>query len=160
MLIEYSKAQDSAEHHNQMIWIVTPTFLGFVFYILVNYQTLDVPFKPLLFLVAGCALTYLSFLVEGAYRKKQFKYDICVEIEKELRLKGQHRRMHQSGTGQRISRAIRLTLFLVLLGANVFVIWHHVDEPTLIAGSVSLASVSVMTVVEGRKSLTQLVENC
>lgn len=134
-----------------MIWIVTPAFLGFVFYILVNYEHLDVPLKPLLFFVAGCALTYLSFLVEGAYRKKQFKYDICVEIERELKLKGQHRRMRHSGTGQRISRLIRLSLFAVLIAVSTFVFWNHPD----ITGMLSLSGLTLMTALESRKALTQ-----
>lgn len=119
---EYEKAQDSAEHYNQMIWILIPAFFGFVFYIVANYDSLKIPFldQPGLIMVASFALFFMGILVEGAHAKVLLKYNICKTIEKQMKFIGQNSLVDNLGIGQGYSinviRSVRKTLIWLFAG--------------------------------------------
>ena len=95
VIMGYEKAQDSAEHHNTMIWVLMPIALSFWLYmlkILFLERTLEgpywVPFVILSFAVSSMVI--FSSLIESANEKKMLKYELCKAIERAYNLIRQH----------------------------------------------------------------------
>lgn len=129
VLIEYQKAQDSAEHYNTMTWTLVSMGIGFSLTILYMVVVLDNIKNPLLNLIAlftgAFVLFYFSFLIESAYEKKVFKYKICQKIERKLGFIGQNCKVEKlpiSGLdfkGVYIFRGIKLLLFIFYILAII-----------------------------------------
>ena len=110
LLVEYQKSQDSAEHHDTLLWTATGlivTGLIAIFSFAANHQS------SLVFPVLGMILSALLwfFVYSFASFRKQ-KYDRCKEIELELEMK-QH---SESRSGSQ-----RMVVFL--LSALSFIVW-------------------------------------
>lgn len=125
ILVEYQKAQDSAEHYDTMIWIMIPILLGFSISILylVFYPSefiLPINLKLVLLIFGGFSLFYFGFLIESANQKKQYKYSICKDIEKKYKfIFKQHRNVDNlflskvDYKGNNIMRAARFILYIL-----------------------------------------------
>lgn len=85
VLVEYEKAQDSAEHYNSLLWTLISVGIGLSLIILYKLPT-EVP-DPMIALVVifvgMFTFNYFSNIVEAAHRKKCLKYELCKKIEKE-----------------------------------------------------------------------------
>lgn len=83
-LVEYEKAQDSAEHYNTMVWTLVSIGIGFSLTILYKVWTVTLnDFRGTFMLYIGFfSLFYFGFLIESANEKRTMKYKICQEIEK------------------------------------------------------------------------------
>jgi hypothetical protein len=83
-LIAYQKAQDSAEHYNNMSWTLITVGLGFSLTILYKSLTMEGAHLKLGMLIVGLLVVrYFSYLIEGAQEKKEWKYFYCQKIEEE-----------------------------------------------------------------------------
>jgi hypothetical protein len=89
LLVEYEKAQDSAQHHDSLLW----TSVSFIFggmLVLLGFvlDSLDKKeAKSILWIVSvlGILLTVVAVLIAFQFnRVKQFKYDRCREIEEQI----------------------------------------------------------------------------
>jgi hypothetical protein len=120
LLVEYQKAQDSAEHHDNLVGNVTSLWLGsavFIGFVLSGLASRDAAhYKTVLYLVIalGMFLTFLVWTWAGrASKLKKRKYDRCKEIERTLGMK-QHL---QVGEARRWQDYAYTTLLLLLLAA-------------------------------------------
>ena len=94
MLVEYQKAQDSAEHYNTMTWTLISILFAFSLLILrtilLDINSSGWQFSLLgkwtvingILLIGTLSWIYFVYLIEGANQKKKLKYLICQEIEK------------------------------------------------------------------------------
>jgi len=157
-LIEYQKAQDSAEHHNNLMWTLIATGIGFSITILylVWTQSLDI-FTKLIFLFIGSfVLFYFSFIIEVSNENKRMKYNICKEIEKEYKFIGQHlqtKKLPISNVldGMKIFRSMKglLWFFYVLLIINFSIVgFENFNLIFLIGFVLSLLAVLLSIIVE------------
>ncbi|MEK6844604.1 MAG: hypothetical protein AABX83_04235 [Nanoarchaeota archaeon] len=93
-MLEYEKAQDSAEHYNTMVWTLISLILAFSL-LIIKTILLDINSSGWTFhligkwtIISGILLIgtlswmYFGYLIEGANQKKKWKYIICQEIEK------------------------------------------------------------------------------
>lgn len=93
-MIEYEKAQDSAEHYNTMTWTLTSIILVFSLIILktilldINSSGWQFSFIGKWTIISGMLLIgsvswiYFGVLIEGANQKKKLKYFICQDLER------------------------------------------------------------------------------
>lgn len=120
LLVEYQKAQDSAEHHDNLVgsvtslWLGSAIFIGFVLSGLASRQAAH--YKTVLYLVIALGM-FLTFLVwtwaNRASKLKKLKYDRCKEIEQALGMK-QHLRV---GPARRWQDYAYTALLVLLLAA-------------------------------------------
>ena len=91
-LLEYQKAQDSAEHYNTMIWTLISIGIGFSLLILkvVWFEDNDSLLELISLFFGFFSLFYFSFLIESANEKKLLKYHVCKEIETQYGFIGQN----------------------------------------------------------------------
>ena len=101
LLVEYQKAQDSAEHHDNLVGAVTSLWLGsaiFIGFVLSGLASSDAAqFKVVLYFVIalGMLLTVLvGTWADRATKLKKLKYNRCKEIEGVLGMK-QHLRVDE-----------------------------------------------------------------
>ena len=93
-MLEYEKAQDSAEHYNIMVWTLISIIFAFSLLIL-RTILLDINSSGWTFSLVGkftvingllligtLSWVYFGYLIEGADEKKKWKHFICQEIEK------------------------------------------------------------------------------
>lgn len=98
ILIEYEKAQDSAEHHNNSMWTLIYMGLGLSILILYVFWTIDTRVdsvkidlpKYMMLSFGSIILGYFSKIIEDTHKNKKIKYKICKEIEKKHHFIGQH----------------------------------------------------------------------
>lgn len=118
-LVEYQKAQDSAEHHNTIMWTLINVGIGFSLTILylVWTQSLNILTK-LVFLFTGTfVLFYFSFIIEKTNETKNLKYNICKRIEKDYNFIGQNRltenlKVSKMFKGMLIFRSMKILLWI------------------------------------------------
>jgi hypothetical protein len=99
LLVEYQKAQDSAEHHDNIVgsvtslWLGSAIFIGFVLSGLASGDAADYKSVLYLVIVLGMLLTVLvwTWATRVSELKKQ-KYERCKEIERILGME-QHLRV-------------------------------------------------------------------
>jgi hypothetical protein len=116
LLVEYQKAQDSAEHHDNLVGSVTSLWLGsaiFIGFVLSGLASTNADhYKPVLYLVIvlGMFLTFLVWTWAGrASKLKNQKYDRCKEIEGILGMK-QHLAVGEARRWQDYAYTILLLL--------------------------------------------------
>ena len=122
LLVEYQKAQDSAEHHDGRVanvttlWVGTAVLMGFVLSALTTKGAVRDHWLVLVLLGAiGIFLTYTAWRwSERANALKRQKYDRCVEIEEKLGL-WQHRDVKKPSRWQS-EWAYRGLIFLFIAG--------------------------------------------
>lgn len=100
LLVEYQKAQDSAEHHDNLIWTTTGIILGgmliLIGSILRYLESIKYPF--LIFYISLLSIALIIFLwkfQESLKNIKIQKYDRCKDIEKDLKDKKGNQIMKQ-----------------------------------------------------------------
>jgi hypothetical protein len=116
LLVEYQKAQDSAEHHDNLVgsvtslWLGSAIFIGFVLSGLASRHAAH--YKIVLYLVIALGM-FLTFLVwtwaDRASKLKKLKYDRCKEIEQALGME-QHLRVGEARSWQDYAYTILLAL--------------------------------------------------
>jgi hypothetical protein len=129
-LIEYQKAQDSAEHHNNIMWTLINVGIGFSLTILyLAYTNLEILIKLILLFIGSFALFYFSFIIESSNEMKNKKYDICKQIEKEHNFIGQNNsienlKISKMIDGMKIFRLMKATLWILYVAsiANLIII--------------------------------------
>jgi len=95
LLVEYQKAQDSAEHHDYLSWIATSILAGGMLILLGGMiepiSQMDQTQRAVLIMASllGLILSFifLSFLILSFRNKKNAKYKRCQDIEEEIERK-------------------------------------------------------------------------
>lgn len=134
-LIEYQKAQDSAEHFDTMIW--TLISIGIVasiiiFHIFWTDRPENIVYALIMLISGAFIIYYFSFLIEKANQIKIMKYDRCKDIEKDLGLK-QHIEVNDLSLsrklpGIKIFRLARLIIyFAYVLSINSVLFIPEID---------------------------------
>ena len=121
LLVEYQAAQDSAQHHDSLVWSINSVvwagslvLLGFI----LDHAT--EPGLKLILLILSVLGVLLSVKVWiythqlGALKKH--KYDRCKEIERELGLR-QHTTVHWASGRQKFLYNIVMLLFIIVWAA-------------------------------------------
>lgn len=95
ILIEYQKAQDSAEHYNTIVWTLMSVGIGLSLIILykVHSQEQNPLLEMIMLFVGMFVLFYFSYLIESATERKMWKYYVCQRIEWENGFIGQNRKI-------------------------------------------------------------------
>ena len=118
LLSEYQKAQDSAEHHDNLVWTVSSIIIAGML-VLIGLSLDNLANQSLRFLISSIAIfgIILSiFLWKFKYSFKIIKnqkYARCKEIEKNLEMK-QHRESKYSERVQTKFYRIILILFILI----------------------------------------------
>ena len=118
-LVEYQKAQDSAEHHDTLVWNITSLnwvgsalLMGFVLNGLSTAQCLSQ--KIALIVVSLVGIVLASLIWRWVYQMrglKVAKYDRCKELEKYLGMK-QHSDLSYKPGSMTVTYGILMSLFL------------------------------------------------
>ena len=121
-LTEYQKAQDSAEHHNTIMWTLINVGIGFsltILYLVWTTQNLDALTKLISLFIGALTLFYFSFIIETSNERIKIKYNLCKQIEKEYKFIGQHSLIKDflgiKNGGIMILRLMKLILFFMYL---------------------------------------------
>lgn len=125
LLVEYEKAQDSAQHHDTLVWtVVSFIFSGMLVLLGFVVSSLDKPqLKDVLYAVSGLGVlvTLAAILIALQFNSiKRFKYERCREIEK-LWGGRQHKDVPYRAGSQRIGLLI---ISFVFFAVWVIVICH------------------------------------
>jgi hypothetical protein len=127
LLVEYQAAQDSAQHHDQLIWSITSilwasglVLLGLVISAM-DRPGLRIP------LSIGCVLAiavtaYLWWCVRLMRAIKVQRYDHCKSIEKQLGLKLHSQLVYAAGSQTKWYTWIMLLYLLIWVGV-IALIW-------------------------------------
>lgn len=90
MYLEYGKAQDSAEHHDSLVWITTSVILGasvVLIGVVLDYISKN-QFNPIIATaISSLGLILILFqiyLQRGFRHARNYKYEECKRIEKDL----------------------------------------------------------------------------
>lgn len=125
LLVEYQKAQDSAQHHDSLLWtsasIIFGAMLVLLGFVVDNIGKQDV--KQIMYFVSslGILLTICTTIFAFQFNAiKRFKYKRCKEIEKLLGAQ-QHQDVPHSKFSQRLALVIIALLFLFVWGG---VLWQ------------------------------------
>lgn len=126
ILIEYEKAQDSAEHHNNNMWTLIHIGLGLSVIILyafwtidtrVDYVKIDLP-KYMMLFFGSIILGYFGKIIEDAHKNKKIKYNICQEIENKYHFIGQHSKTkNQKNFNINVLRIIIIFIFIFYISS-------------------------------------------
>ena len=114
VLVEYQKAQDSAEHYNTMIWTLVSLGFALSLWIINNFYTnksIEPDYLLLTLFFGTFVLAYFSKLVEKANKNKNLKYDICKDIEEKYGFVGKQHINTSGSSGIGIFRFITLFIF-------------------------------------------------
>jgi hypothetical protein len=109
--LEYEKAQDSAEHHNNLAWAAIGIFLPAIAALFAFATTNHATMKPYwLVPAAGICLTFLFvYIFEGLANVMRQKYERCKQIEAQMGMQ-QH-----SNVKMRLRARPAIWLFCVLV---------------------------------------------
>jgi hypothetical protein len=123
LIAEYQKTQDSAEHHDNLLWIVVALILSGMAAIVtlaLKHPSEYVPAADFIFPSLGIILsTLLCFCVYSFGLIRNQKYGRCKAIESELGM-AQHR-----GTGATHQRAV---VFILSMGSLIgFLVWLSLE---------------------------------
>jgi len=134
-MIEYQKAQDSAEYYNSMIWTLMSIGIAVSLIILHIFWTNrpEILYSLAMLFIGAFVLFYFSYLIEGAHEKKKYKYGICKKIEREYRFLGQNfgvdnLPISKNKYGIKMFRWMKITLFLLYLFSIIFGLGSAVIE--------------------------------
>jgi hypothetical protein len=127
LVIEYQKAQDSAEHHDSLLWTVTSiiwagnlVLLGLV---LVSIKNKDLRIILTFLSVFGILLVVSMFLfaILFSYIKRQ-KYKRCKDLEETLGFK-QHKELKYPNCVQTLLYFFITIIFLIIWVAVMVTVW-------------------------------------
>lgn len=119
-LIEYEKAQDSAQHHDNLIWSVSTltwgvssVLLGFV---LTSLETMKYRILLLLFCVLGIFIILCAWYFTIQFRSiRGQKYKRCKELEEVFSFTQHTNLIHPQGSQIKLYSAV-MVLFLLTWG--------------------------------------------
>jgi hypothetical protein len=127
LLVEYQASQDSAQHHDQLVWSITSilwasslVLLGLVLTAM-RQPGLQCP----LTIVGSLAIVLNLYLWLCAWQMRNVKvqkYRRCVAIEKQLGLV-QHTELHYPRGIQTAGYAVVMILFLVVWAVVIAFVW-------------------------------------
>ncbi len=131
-LVEYQKAQDSAEHHDSLVWTVTSiiwtgnlVLLGFVLSSLAKPNTQRLLTVPC---ILGAVLVICVFILAVSFGwVKRQKYQRCKSLEERWDFQ-QHRQLRYPKRLQTILYIIVTLAFLVIWGVVISVVWTNQPE--------------------------------
>jgi hypothetical protein len=123
LLVEYQKAQDSAEHHDNLVgsvtslWLGSAILIGFVLTALASPEATHFKSVLCLVIVLGMFLTILALTwAERAGERKIEKYNRCKEIEELLGME-QHTRTAERRHWQTWAYRLLVLFFVATWGA-------------------------------------------
>ncbi|MFA7708074.1 MAG: hypothetical protein WCX73_03930 [Candidatus Pacearchaeota archaeon] len=160
-LVEYQKAQDSAEHYNSMIWTLMALGIASSLTILHIFWTNrpEIIYSLIMLFTGAFILFYFSYLIEGAHEKKRLKYSICKKIEKENGFLGQNLEtdnllISRNKYGISIFRIMKITLFglyflTIITGLGSAVIEGKASSPITWGVIIVLSAIIFSLVMEG-----------
>jgi hypothetical protein len=126
LLVEYQKAQDSAEHHDGLVgsftalWVGSAVLMGFVLSGLASRHAHQERVVMLFLVGLGAGVTLLvAWWVFSASKMKRTKYDRCKDIEKLLGME-QHSTLTEPTTWW---KSHWQTVAYILLMAGFFAAW-------------------------------------
>lgn len=131
LLLEYGKAQDSAQHHDTLSWTWTTIVAAAVFVLLgIALSALDRRsyFAAGLVSEFGILATILTAVMNASFsRKRKFKYRRCKEIEGELGgIMRQHRSMPPiRGEQKKVLVGLAVSLVMVWSWILSRIVWPH-----------------------------------
>lgn len=127
LLVEYQAAQDSAQHHDQLVWSITSILwasslilFGLVLTAM-GHHGLEWPLTSTAILAIILTI-YLWECVRQLRAVKVQKYRRCVKIEKELRMK-QHSGLQYASGSQTAGYSWVMSVFLLLWLVLIVFIW-------------------------------------
>jgi hypothetical protein len=127
LLTEYQAAQDSAQHHDQLVWTITSILWASSLLLFglavaaIDRTDLRVPVTAVAF-VAMALTVYLWMCVRQLRRVKVHKYKRCLAIEKALGME-QHSTLEYAAGSQTRWYTVIMLLFLALWVSLVVWIW-------------------------------------
>jgi hypothetical protein len=127
LLVEYQAAQDSAQHHDQLVWSITSilwasslVLLGLVLTAM-RQPGLQVPLTAA-GLIALVLTTYLWRCARQLRAVKIQKYKRCVAIERELGLH-QHSSLSYPSGSQTAGYSVVMSLFMLVWLVVIVFVW-------------------------------------
>ena len=117
LLVEYQKAQDSAEHHDSLVWSVSSIVFGGML-VLIGFSLDHLADKsselPVLCIgLLGILLTVSLWFFQSDLRSiKRKKYRRCIEIEKRLGMEQHSKLDHPEGRQTIIYKCILIAFAL------------------------------------------------
>ncbi|MDT8303472.1 MAG: ABC transporter permease [Sedimentisphaerales bacterium] len=158
-LTEYKKAQDSAEHHGNLIWTATGVAcaanIALLIFVIRKEGSLNYPITSTLLGVLGISLIGLVWLLANALIElKKRKYDRCKELERVFGFK-QHlnESKHYPAGRQRLIYNVCLAIILFIWGCILGLIWGNTNISFLtnssegISNQITIAGFSVANVL-------------
>lgn len=127
LLVEYQAAQDSAQHHDILLWTVTGLMWGASLILLgfVLEKLTDPTLRPLITAVSVLGIvinvTVWIFALQFNSVKRQ-KYARCKELEKQLNL-SQHRNLRYASKSQGILYGIVMLIFIFTWIIVIWTMW-------------------------------------
>jgi hypothetical protein len=113
VLTEYEKAQDSAEHHNTIMWNLIYIGIGLSLFILYKVHTENYPIEGEMLAFGAVILAYFSYIIFRSNKNKYIKYKVCKEIEEKNKiLLGQHKKAGLNAFSYFILNSIISGIFL------------------------------------------------
>lgn len=127
LLVEYQTAQDSAQHHDNLVWTTTGIIwgsnlilLGFVISSMNAASLRPVITASAIIGLMLCLYVWLAALQFASIRNQ--KYSRCKDIERILNLQ-QHSGLRQRVRGQRVFYAIIMLTFIATWIVVLFTVW-------------------------------------
>jgi hypothetical protein len=127
LLVEYQAAQDSAQHHDNLVWTTTGIIWGsslvLLGFVLANLTTS--PLKLVITALSALGLLLCAFVWTAAVQfgsVKSQKYNRCKEIEQLLGLK-QHSELQYKSRAQRTLYAVTMSAFVVTWIVVLLTVW-------------------------------------
>jgi hypothetical protein len=129
LAIEYQKAQDSAEHHDTLLWTATSIIwagnLVLIGFVLDSIKKNELRIILILLSVLGIFLVSTMCVIAKSFRKvKQQKYNRCKELERILGFK-QHRDLKYPNRIQTFLYYFITIIFLIFWIIVIFAVWAY-----------------------------------
>ena len=127
LLVEYQAAQESAQHHDNLVWTVTALIWGGMLvlfgFVLGNLDNVNLRFILILLSIIGVALTIVALVFTLQYNSvMRQKYQRCKTIERLFGMR-QHNDLKYSSKVQKIIYKIITVLFLIAWFTVFWLAW-------------------------------------
>jgi hypothetical protein len=129
LLVEYQAAQESAQHHDNLVWTVTAIIWGGMLvlfgFVLGNLDNVNLRLILTLLSILGIALTIAvwGFALQLNSVKRQ-KYRRCKQIEELLDMH-HHRELKYAAASQRIVYGTVTILFIIVWLSVLWMVWSN-----------------------------------
>jgi hypothetical protein len=146
----YQKAQDSAEHHNKIMWTLIYVGIGlslWILYSVLSKRDISVYLKFAMLFFGAFVLWYFNIIIEKSNKRKNQCYKICHDIEKNLEIKYQiHKDMAFKGEGIKRLRFIMFLLYVVYI-IGILVIGAVVIDTTTFTFKLGLSGYFIQVIL-------------